>query len=365
MEPCFLDYLFRSVCRTRAVFFAPFCVRDVLYDTLPKLLDSCGFRYPPVPVLEVDISSEERIMVFGEGAGQDELKNLHAVLEGLNVHVSDRRFNYSRALLVVVDRLSRVPVNVERRHCRGAISEYNIGGGPDFFDSAPVDFMVSRHRLLRACRPCATGKNRCVRDDGGDCSRCAKSGTECLAGPLEGVERRRSMHKAVKGQLHTLTALHQYVIVTHGRRLNEQLMAAAHAERLLGYVLANVLPCWNHEVELKLQEYADSVQLVIIENGKVNIAVEQNMGEWWGYESVDAGMTREDRRAIVAPHLGMSDSLDAMLFIDHAMRSPGELFFRDECLLNRSFLPVSVRIMVVVAVVGPARIWVHLGWKKP
>lgn len=366
MTPDFLDYIFESVCRSRALLFTPFTTTDVLYDSIDQLLSSCGFVYPSMPVLEADINETERIMVFAEGLrGVDELKNLECALRGLNIHVDDRRFMYERALFVVVDRLSRVPVNVEHRHCVWASFDYNIGGGPNFFECRPVDLMVNQHSMLRACAPCIRSKSRCRRGRLMECVRCTKLGIECEVGPYEATERRRLMHKLVKSELHTLCAVHQFVILTHGRRLGEQVSSAAHMNRLTSFVHERVPPCWNHECELKLMDYADSLQVVTIEDGIVTIRAERAMEEWWGYERVDAGMMKEDRRSVVTPHLGMARPYDAGMFLDHAMRRPGELFFRDECILNRRFEPVSVRIMAIVAVIAPGRFWMHLGWKKP
>lgn len=361
----FLDYLFESVCRTRALLFASFSITDVLYDTTTELLQYCGFQYPPVPVLEALVGETERIMVFAEGLGAEELKNLEAVLRGLGVETSDRRLCYSRALLVVVDRVSGIPVNVEPRHCWWASSEYNIGGGPDFFNSVPINFMANAHRLLKACHACSEKKGKCRKTELGNCTRCVNMGINCVAGPTEAYARRRETHKIVKSQLPMLNAVHQYVVVTHGRRLNEQIMAAAQVERLLAHVLANTLPSWNHEMELRVQEYSDSFQDVAIEDGKIRVDREKGMEEWWGYEKAEEGMSRDARRTLISPHLGMCSSQDAILFIDHALRKPGELFFRDDCILNRAFRPVNVRIMVVAAIVAPARIRITLGWKKP
>lgn len=326
---------------------------------------SCGFKYPSVPMLEVDINGTERVLVFAEGLNcADELKNLHCVLRGLNVHVADRRFLYERALFVVVDRLSRMPLNVERRHCEWASFEYSIGGGPDFFEHRPNDFMLNQHSRLRACAQCIAARCRCCGNQM-ECVRCVKLDMECKVGPYEAQERRRRMYKLMKGHVEILSAIHQYVIFTHGRRLGEQAAPAARVDRLRAYVHERVPPQWNHECEIKLEAYADSLQVVTIEDGILTIRVERDMGDWWGYERVVEGMTKEDCRAVVTPHLGMARPYDAGMFIDHAMRKPGELFFMDACLLNRRFEPMSVRIMVVVAVISPGRFWVHLGWKRP
>lgn len=365
IDTSFLDYIFNSVCRTRALLFTPFSTSDVLYDGIDQLLQSCGFQYPSTPVFETPVGETERIMVFAEGKGSQELKNLESVLRGLDVDMTHWRCNYSRALFVVVDRVSGVPVNVEHQHCWWASNLYSIGGGREFFMHGPQDFMLNGHQLLKACQACSAGKSKCRRDGVGDCSRCVKLGIDCTAGPMESVARRRDAHKVVKSQLHMLCAIHQYVIVTHGRRLNEQIMAAAQVERLLAHVLAHQMPSWNHDVELSMLGYADSYQCVAIEDGRLSIQQEKEMEAWWGYEQALESMTRDERRALISPHLGMCSPNSAILFIDHALRRPGELFYRDDCILDRAFVPVSVRIMVVAAVISSARIRISLGWKKP
>lgn len=361
-----MDYIFESVCRTRALLFTPFNTRDVLYDTTEQLLQSCGFVYPAVPVLEALVSETERVMIFAEGrSGDDVLRNLEASLSGMNVDVSDRKMCYEKALMVVVDRVSGIPINVDHRHCWWVASQYNIGAGPDFFSSKPLDFMVNAHRFLKACMECTSHKTRCIKTASGECRRCVKGGLECEAGPMEAIGRRRGIHRKVKSELGILSAIHQYIIVTHGRRLHEQIMAAGQVERLLVHVTANVRPAWNMELEMQFQAYADSFQIVTIEDGKLRVDEEKEMSEWWGYECLDEKMPRDDRRAIISPHLGMCHYEDAIMFIDHALRKPGELFFRDECLMNRSFKPVSVRIMVVAAIMSPTCVHIALGWKKP
>lgn len=365
MDTHFLDYIFQSVCRTRALLFTPFSTSDVLFGSIDELLQGCGFQYPSMPIVESLVGENERIMVFGEGVGATELKNLESVLLGLDVDMAHRRCNFSRALFVVVDRLSGVPINVEHRHCWWASSEYSVGAGPDFFNHKPDDFMVCSHQLLKACKECAAAKNKCCKNGMGGCSRCVKESAQCIAGPMEATARRRNIYKTAKAQLHVLCAIHQYVIVTHGRRLNGQIMAAAQVEMLLGHVLANQLPSWNQETEFKLLGYADSYQCVSLEDGHVTIKDEKDMEGWWGYESADDSMGRENRRTLICPHLGMVTPKAAILFIDHALRKPGELMFRDDCILNRAFESVSVRIMVVAAVIAPARIRITLGWKKP
>lgn len=366
MSSSFLDYLFHSACRTRALLFSPFSTMDVLYDEIEQLLQSCGFNSAAVPVFEADINETERVMVFAHTIVKDELKNLGSVLKGLKVEVSDRRFCYSLALFVVVERLSGIPVDVEHRHCAWASCEYSIGGGPDFFSSSPSDFMLNAHRMLRVCKCCSEAKVACKKDGVGDCERCVQLGVECAAGPGEAQERRVRMYRLVKNELlHTLNAVHQYVIVTHSRRLKDNIMAAARVEQLQTHVLTNTLPSWNFELEAQLKHYADGFQSVVMENGIIKIDQEKQMDEWWGYEMQMNHMKKEELRSLVSPHLGMYRPEEAVLFIDHAMRKPGELFFRDDCILNKAFEPVSVRIMVLVAVIAPACIRVTLGWKKP
>lgn len=369
----FLDHIFQSVCRTRALLFSsPFSITDVLYDTKEQLLQSCGFIYPAMPVMEVDVSETDRVQIFAEGLCNVELKNLETTLKSLDVNVSDRRFCYEKALMVVVDRVSGIPINVEYWHCKWVSSEYNLRAGPDFFgpESGPADMLVNGHSFFSTCVQCKSNHGKCHKAMGG-CKRCTRLGLECEAGETEASHRRRLVHASAKRDLSMLCADHQHVIVSYARRVNElRIMNGECAERLTLFVLAQRMVdgrfhgSWDCGLEQRMVEYADAAQYVVFESGNMTITDLKSADEWWGYEDGEK-MKKDDRRAVINPHLGMREMSDAVMFIDHAFRSPGQLFYRDECVLNKKFKPVSVRLMAIVSIISEVRVAITLGWKKP
>jgi hypothetical protein len=344
----------------------------VLYDSIDQLLASCGFVYPAMPVLEADVGECDRVLIFAEGLCKGELENLEFILTDLGVNVSDRRFCYERALMVIVDRVSRIPINVEYWHCKWASNEYNMHAGPDFFSigSGPMDMLVDGHAFLSTCVQCKNNKGHCHKAVGG-CKRCTRLGLECEAGSTEASHRRRLAHSYAKRVLHVLCADHQLVIATCSRRGDEKgIMNAGYTMRLSSFVRDQRMVggmwigAWDLELENKMVEYADAAQRVVFEDGQMIITDMKDSAEWWGYED-GVDMKRDDRRAVVNPHLGMRDVSDAIVFIDHAFRSPGQLFYRDVCVLNKQFKPVSVRIMAIVSIITEKRVSITLGWKKP
>lgn len=392
--------------KARGLLITPFFMQEFKYSTIDDILGPLKFL-STAPTFACDINDFERLIVYADGEGHYELKNLRRLLEANGVYVNDRRFTYTRVVVQIVNRLSGIPVDIDHQHCPWASSEYNISRGMDIFETWPMDNQPNCHALLKACHQCSGRRKGCnyakaVVVPCGDCARrgrtcpyasgkrvcigCHDKGLDCVAGPCEENERRQTAFRVAKEDVHVLCALHQFVLGTRCLRLGKKMLAASQIRALDGYLQRE--PVRNIDMEAKIFMYSSAFQRVAIVDGQLLVDHQRDhesedqskLGEWWGFEVADESGHVEPHE-FIAPHLGFPHPHDALVFIDHILASPGDVFYRDLCVFNKAFKPVSVRIMGIAGVAfaekglriggvevqkkGSRVVYISLGWNKP
>lgn len=399
-----LDYYLNFEHRARGLLVTPFCMQDFMYTSIEDILVPLQFT-TTTPTFVCDLNEFERMLVYTQGEGKYELKNLRRLLEVNGVNVKDRVFVYEQVVVQIVNRLSGIPIDVDREHCPWASSDYNVAAGVNIFETWPADNQPNNHRPLKACYSCscrrkgcnyrkapddecgACGSNPCTyTPDKGECFACHSRGVKCVMGPCEQRERCEVAFKLAKSDMHVLTPLHQFVLATCSVAAKKK--GAFPSKRLadLGAFLDEHCPIYrNKYLEDKIFIYSSAFQRVAILDGKMVVDFQRDhysqdkskIGEWWGFEQPDENTPPY---ACIAPHLGFPHPHDALVFMDHILGSPGDVFYRDMCILNKRFEPVSARIMGIAGVeiageglvIGGRRVdrgsrvlYISLGWNKP
>lgn len=368
MDDSFIDHLESTLPKMMAMLFLPFQTKIVHYENLESLLMEYFSTTAINPVARYPMDGRcglDQINLYAGRSTSVRLGNLWRFLDFNGVNTINVGVCYDMVVVVGRNVLSDLEVDIPISRYPWLRHYYNhiIHGGARFFMTFPEDGLVNTHSLRSTCSTCKQNKKRCVRG-GLTCFACTSANVVCVYGVDEAQKRRRESHAALRKNVDILCVTFQYIINLFSRRYGDGLHPANVVSNLAS-TLHDTIPVFNLQLEESVMFYADSFQHVAIMGGEISITRETRMDELWGFESPDEFQNRRDKTAVIAPHLGMVDPLDAYSLLNAAFDSPGELFYRDMCLVTRDFKGKSARIMAIAGTFGASHVTILLGWKFP
>lgn len=366
MTSDFLGHLSSTATKTVALLFLPFTTKMVYYECVASLVGEV-FGDQRQPDLQIPVANRptlDRLDIYVGDPSGIRLSNLWRFLDFNEITTVNSRLNYTMALVVGVNVVHDVYVDIPISAFPWPSGFYSVQQDHRFFLTAPEDGLVNPHAMASICQTCKAAKKRCVRT-GLVCNSCIFSNIECLPGVDEAQKRRNQVGLLARRNVDTLCPIYQYTINIF-LRLHSDTLHPAHTVASLGnFLLSTTQPSRNVHAEHSLEFYADSLQHVVIMSGNIHVLKEERMEDIWGFEVAGGLQNRRYRSSLITPHLGMHSPVDAYSLIDAALGTPGEIFYRDMCILTRSFEARSARIMAVGIVLSPVHVEILLGWKFP
>lgn len=355
------------VTKTMALLFLPFSTKVIYYDHLDDML-SDFFVAPVAPSVQLSALGShapmDQIDIYVGEACNNRLGNLWRFLRYNNLDFINVGTSYTMAIAIGRNVTTGVYVDIPLSAFPWMSDRYGLIFDYSFFDTVPDEIQTNNHRLLGACMRCKSSKRRCVRTHLA-CSSCLDSGSECRAGADEAQRRRWGSAAYIRSNIYVMCAIHQYTINLF-LRANGHFLFATEAVSALGTKLnEEIVAVQNVQMESAIKTYADAFQEVSIYMGAVQIMDRCNDDELWGFQIESASTNSKDVISSISPHLGMTSPMDACSLIDSALNSPGDMFYRDICILDRAFKPRSARVMTLAAVISPRHVEILVAWKFP
>lgn len=352
-----------TILQCMGLLFVPFETKVVYFDDLDALLNT----YPVgrQPTYTFDWSGKQLggfVDIYTGSVGCCDLGNMRCFMEhnGQVTINTGLKFNLAIAVGrcrtgVVMD----IPYSAFPWPCKYFVST----DAADFWSTRPSDGLVNPHSLRATCDPCRVARKACVSTEI-DCDLCLRRGIRCVPNAKEGEKRRRAMYQHMKNKMDILSPIYQYTADQVRRRGTACGRKQPDACALNNHLIVHLQPRKNFWGEFEMKTRVDSFQEVCVRNGILELVSERNCASLWGFET-GKFVHKSDRQSVMFPHLGMHHPEDAYSLIDTALRYPGEIFWQDMCLLDRSFTPISRRIMAMGSVTDKDCVGIILGWMSP
>ena len=352
-----------------ALLFLPFVTRVIYYDSLIALLAEYfpGSTTSSSPRFDITLKRGgpvDRVDIYVGEVSRIKLGNLCRFMSFNGADTINVGTSYTIAIAVGVNSFTGIDLDIPSSAYPWMVEMYSVQRDAIFFTTSPPRDLVNCHRLITTCSNCKSVKRRCLRS-GLSCSSCSRSDTPCIAGRDEADRRRRVVAVEARVNIDTMCAIHQYTMNLFLRVNGNHIFSGEMMKALGDFLDTDLVPMRNVFAEVNMKTYSDCFQEVTIANGVVRVTDRYRDSNVWGFEADDKFFTKKDRMAVISPHLGMATAYDACSLIDSALNLPGEIFYRDMCLLDKQFKPISARIMAVGAVFSPIHVQVVLGWKFP
>jgi hypothetical protein len=353
--------------KTMALLFTPFHTKIVYYESLVDLLaEHFPSSIQPSARYPMDgVSGLDQVDVYSGEVTGVRLGNMWRFLDYNGINTINVGLCYDKVLVVGRNLIAdlEVDIPISRFPWLRAHYNYSIHGDANFFLGFPEKDLFNYHRLLVSCVNCRKAKKRCNRQ-GLVCGHCTNMNMSCDAVPEEGPRRNRESYAGLRKDVDILCPMYQYTINLFGRRYGDGIyhtnVVAALANQLVG-----VIPVTNRTLVDSIVFHCNSYQNVSIMAGEIRVVESRNVEDLWGFDVDVRGSRKRDKMTMISPHLGMHTPHDAYSLINSILETPGEIFYRDTCIVTRKFKAQSVRLMAMAEIYAANHVMILLGWRFP
>lgn len=353
-----------TILQPMGLLFVPFETKVVYFDDLDALLSTHAVgRHPTYTFDWCDKALGGFVDIYTGDVGWCELDNMRCFVNHHQESSVNIGFYFNVAIAVgrspVGDVVMDIPYSAFPWPCKYFVTTDAM----DFWSTRPSDGLVNPHTLRATCDPCRVARKACTSTQI-ECDLCLRRGIRCVPNAKEGEKRRRAMYHHMKSKMGVLSAIYQYTADMFLRRATGYGRKQVEMAALGRHLTANLQPLKNFRGEFEFKTRVDAFQEVSVVNGTLKIVSERNCASLWAFEG-EKFKQKSDRQSVIFPHLGMHHPEDAYSLIDTALRFPGEIFWQDMCILDRSFVPISRRVMAIGSVTDKDHIGIILGWMSP
>jgi hypothetical protein len=215
------------------------------------------------------------------------------------------------------------------------------------------------HRLLTTCSKCLCNKRTCQPAEGMRClGGCGP--LECEPGRHELAARINACYNLATSTFFALSPPYQHLLMCTKSTRNYNggyKMGREQRLRLSALVESSYLG-GDEKIERLILEGVDAYQRVVFQHGHMTELVNHGV-EAFGFP-LPPYRTKKQAASCCTPDLGMADCGSALGMIDNALRSPGVIHWREECIFGRF---ATARVFIAATIADIETVYMTIGFK--